>query len=166
MKKPDSETALLATAYHEAGHAVMACHVNRPVQKVTVTPGNLQAGGVRLGACEMKKGRSRASRDWIEDEVLIYFAGMVGESQFTGQYDLRGAHQDLQMIRRLLRDRAKTEKQLDRLERRLLDKTEHILGDEVHVRAVSSIAQELVAKLTISGRAVEHLIALANRLSD
>ena len=32
----------VATAYHEAGHAVMAMAVGRSIQKVTIAPGKLQ----------------------------------------------------------------------------------------------------------------------------
>jgi len=76
---------LLATAWHEAGHALMAVIVGRPIQKVTVAPANLQTGGVRLGAVKFQKGRSKSTNDWLEDEVLILLAGMVAESKFTGQ---------------------------------------------------------------------------------
>ena len=37
---------LRATAFHEAGHAVMAVIVGRPVQKLTIASGSLQTGGV------------------------------------------------------------------------------------------------------------------------
>ncbi|MEZ6137342.1 MAG: cell division protein FtsH [Pirellulaceae bacterium] len=147
---------LRATAYHEAGHAVMAVALGRSVQKVTVTPGQLQTGGVRLGACAMKKGRRKASDDPLEDEVLILMAGMVAESHFTGQYCQRGATQDLLHVRRLLETRAKNEKQLERLRRRMLDKTEYYLAEAAHAQAITWIAEELIAKQSISGRAVEH----------
>lgn len=147
---------LVATAYHEAGHAVMAMIVGRPVQKVTITPGNLQTGGVRLGACEMKKGRLKSPKDWLEDEVLILLAGMVAEAQFTGEYCEQGARLDLLAVRRLLQTRAGTERQLERLQRRLLDKTEHELSDTGNSKAITTIAQELILRQTISGRAVQH----------
>jgi hypothetical protein len=153
---PEPDPRLVATAYHEAGHAVMAMIVGRPVQKVTITPGNLQTGGVRLGACEMKKGRTKSPKDWLEDEVLILLAGMVAEAQFTGEYCEQGARQDLLAVRRLLQTRAGNERQFERLQRRLLDKTEHELSDAGSAKAIASIAQELVARRTISGRAVQH----------
>ena len=92
-----------ATAYHEAGHAVMACLVGRPIQNATITPANIQTGsvqtgGIRLGAVRMQKGRNKATKDWLEDDVMVLFAGMVAESQFTGQYCERGAKSDLSLI--------------------------------------------------------------------
>ena len=66
-----------ATAYHEAGHAVMSLTVGRAIQKVTIARGRLPAGGQRLGACEIKKARFKPSNDELEDDVLILLAGMV-----------------------------------------------------------------------------------------
>ncbi len=151
------------TAYHEAGHAVMAFSLGRPIQKVTIAPGKLQTGGVRLGACEMQKGRNKPTDDWLEDEVLILLAGMVAESHLTEQYNPLGASQDLRAVERLLASRAKNEKAMLRLHRRMLDKTEHILGDSIHSRAVQLVAEELLSKVTISGRAVRHFFQQAEQ---
>jgi ATP-dependent Zn protease len=154
----------IATAYHEAGHAVMAYLMSRPVEKVTICAANLQTGGFRLGACKMQKGRSKASSDVVEDEVLIMLAGMVAESHVTKRYCLDGAAQDLRAVRRLLANRAPNERQLERLAKRMLDKTEYLLSDDVNKTAVQLIAQELLEKETISGRAVRHLFEEAAKL--
>jgi ATP-dependent Zn protease len=158
MDKPSSDlelAKLTATAYHEAGHAVAAVSLGRPIQKVTISPGQTLAG-VRLGHCEMKKGRSKGSSDWLEDQVLILFAGMVSEAKFTGRYCTSGAAEDLRIIDRLLESRAGNERQSQRLHRRMLSKTEYLLDDEAHAQAIESIAAELLEKTTISGRAVKH----------
>ncbi len=152
---------LTATAYHEAGHAVMALSLDRPIQKVTIKPGRSEFGQRRLGVCKIGKAKAKASRNLIEDEILILFAGMVAESQFTGKYCERGAAEDLRLIARLLEDRVSTQKQFDRLHRRLLDKTEHELSDEVNANAIELIAKELIEKETISGRAVRHFYGQA-----
>lgn len=154
---------LIATAFHEAGHAVMAVSLGRSIQKVTVSPGNMQAGGMRLGICEIKKGRSKNSSDALEDDVLILLSGMVAESHATGTYNPDGAAQDLMAVRRLLSSRARNEKALERLHRRLLDKTEHILGDAAHMLAIKLVAQELLSKTSISGRAVRHYFEQATK---
>jgi ATP-dependent Zn protease len=164
---PDESQAvdarLTATAYHEAGHAVMALKLGRPIQKVTISPAQLQNGGNRLGACEIQKGQHKSSKDWLEESVLILFSGMVAESHFTEQYCFEGASQDLRIAKRLLASRARTESQLKRLERRLLSKTEYLLGNRENSKAVELIANELLQKETISGRAVRHLIQLATQ---
>lgn len=153
---PTPPSALLSTAFHEAGHAVMALARGRVVQKVTIRPGKSQFGQSRLGLCELGKRHARRSNDLLEDEVLILFAGMVAESRLTGQYCHEGAAQDLRMIQRLLQNRAGSVKQLERLQRRLLDKTEHLLDDQAHANAIELIADRLVQDETVSGRAVRH----------
>lgn len=162
-RSPDPR--LVATAYHEAGHAVMAALVGRPVLKVTIAPGQT-ISGVRLGVCELQKGRSKKSKDWLEDEVLILLAGMVAESQLTGKYCHAGAAQDLSAARRLLsQSRATNPRQLERLEQRLIDKTEHLLGDVATTNAVKQIAAELLEKTTLSGRAIRHWLQQAQQSS-
>ncbi len=160
--QPDSadtpSKSRIATAYHEAGHAVMAVSLGRAIHKATIVSAKLQTGGVRLGAVKMEQGRSKSTQDWLEDEVLILFAGMVAEAQFTGAYCPRGAASDLRAIERLISTRANTERQFEKLHRRLLDKTEHILSDDVHEKAIRSVADQLLEHETIKGRLVKHFL--------
>jgi hypothetical protein len=109
----------------------------------------------------MQKGRGKSSKDWLEDEVLILFAGMVAEAHFTGQYCPAGAGEDLRAIWRLIRTRPGSERQLEKVQRRMLDKTEHLLRDEQNAQAIRWVADELIAKTTISGRAVKHFLQQA-----
>ena len=71
-----------ATAYHEAGHAVVALALGRPVHRVSVLPDR-----ERLGLCEFGKGVFRPSEDWLEREILIALGGIAAEARHTG--DLR-----------------------------------------------------------------------------
>ena len=148
--------SLVATAYHEAGHAVMAVSLGRTIHKATIAAAKMQTGGVRLGAVKMQQGRRKSGQDWLEEEVLILFAGMVAEAKFTGSYCDRGASSDLRAIENLLCTRAQTQRQMEKLHRRLLDKTEHTLGDEVHEKAIKAVAEQLLEHETIKGRLVKH----------
>ena len=161
--KAEERSQESCTAFHEAGHAVMAVLVGRPIQKVTISAGRM-AFGVRLGACELQKGRRKASDDPIEDEALIYLAGMVAESHFTGKYCPSGAGQDLRAVARVLQSRAGNASQLERLQRRLVDKVEYLLRDDAHAKAVELVANELLQKTTISGRAVRHFFEQAQAM--
>lgn len=154
----DDDPKKTATAFHEAGHAVMAELLGRPIEKVTILPAKLNVGGARLGACKIQKGRKKASKDAIEDEVLILLSGMVAESHYTNKYSQIGAAQDLMMVRRQLMNRAQSEKKLERLTSRLLHKTEHLLAEDTNRRAIKLIAQELLERETISGRTVRHFL--------
>ena len=146
-----------ATAYHEAGHAVMALALGRPVHRVSVLP-----NAVRLGQCEFRKGVQRPSDDWIETEILISLAGLAAEARQTGRYAYDGAGRDLKYVRKLALIRA-SERSVERLERRMLAKTENILADEQHWRAVELIAAELLKCGQISGRAAIHFFTLATQ---
>ena len=146
----------IATAYHESGHAVVAISLGRQIKKATINRANLQTGGVRLGAVMFEKGRSKPTDDWLEDEVMILLAGMVAESSFTGHYCDQGASVDLRAVDRLLDSRVRTERQLDKLRQRLLNKTEHLLSEPAHAMAVEAVVEELLAKGEVSGRLVRH----------
>ena len=103
-----------------------------------------------------EKGRSKPTDDWLEDEVIILLAGMVAEASFTGRYCEQGAAVDLRGVDRLLNSRVRTERQLDKLRQRLINKTEHLLSDPAHAMAVKAVAKELLAKSEVSGRLVRH----------
>ena len=141
-----------ATAYHEAGHAVIALALGRAVQRVSVLP-KLDT----LGRCEFQKGRTRPSEDWLEREILISLAGLAAEARHTGQYAWDGAARDLQVVKRLATQRA-GERHVERLQKRLLSKVEHMLAQPETWRAVQLIAAELLRVETISGRAAVHLM--------
>jgi plasmid stabilization system protein ParE len=140
-----------ATAYHEAGHAVMALALGRPVQRVSVRPNHQY-----LGQCQFGKGVFRPSEDWLEREILISLGGMAAEAIHTGNYAREAAERDLRYVHDLAMRRAGA-RQAERLERRLLTKAEHLLGQPHHWRAVELIAGELLRCGTISGRAARHL---------
>lgn len=140
-----------ATAYHEAGHAVVALSLGRPVHRVSVLPNR-----DRLGQCEFRKGVFRPSEDWLEREILISLAGLAAEARHTGTYGWEEAERDLRYVRRLTLQRT-SERQAERFERRMLSKVENLLADEGHWQAVEMIAAELMKQGVISGRAARHL---------
>jgi ATP-dependent Zn protease len=140
-----------ATAYHEAGHAVVALVLGRPVVRVTVVPDQKHAG-----LCEFRKGTFRPSKDGLEREILIALGGMAAEARHTGDYAWDGAARDEQYVRTLATQRA-GERRAERLQRRLLAKVKHLLAQEGNWRAVELIAAELLRVGTISGRAARHL---------
>ncbi|QJW93014.1 Cell division-associated, ATP-dependent zinc metalloprotease FtsH [Frigoriglobus tundricola] len=145
------------TAYHEAGHAVVALALGRVIHKVSVLPNR-----ERLGECRFGKGTSKPTDDWVEREILIALGGMAAEARHTGTYATAEAAQDLRFVRRLAQER-KSDRQVERYEQRMLDKVEYMLADDGHWRAVVSIAAELMKHGTISGRAARHLFEIATR---
>lgn len=153
MGQPHDEV----TAYHEAGHAVVALALGRTIHKVTVLPNR-----ERLGECRFGKGNVRPTDDWLEREILIALGGLAAEARFTGTYATAEAGQDLRFVRRLALER-KSERAVERYERRMLDNVEYMLADEGTWRAVELIAAELMKHGTISGRAARHFFEHATR---
>jgi len=145
-----SQSHSVVTAYHEAGHAVVALALGRGVMQVSVLPDR-----ANLGVCEFGKTPVRPTEDWLEREMLIALGGLAAEAKYSGTYGWEGARRDLAYVRQLAIRRA-GDKRAERLERRLLAKTEHLLNQDEHWRAVELIAAELVRLGTISGRAARH----------
>jgi hypothetical protein len=164
MPEPDPPAPLpehaAATAYHEAGHAVIALILGRPVQRISI-----RAKEQTLGRCEFQKGRVRPSDDWLEREILIALAGLAAEARYTGQYAWAGAARDLQNVQQLARQRS-GEQQAERLQKRMLSKVEHLLSQAATWRAVELIAEELLRSETISGRAAVHLLEQGKAQAD
>jgi hypothetical protein len=149
----ESDDDVLATAYHEAGHAVMAILLGRPVEKVSVVRNSL-----RLGVCQMSKRKGAPIQDEVETQALIQFAGLISEAKHTGKYNWGGAQQDLIHIRQLARYRGSSEKQVERIQRRWMDKTDYLLSDDQTWNLVERLAKELVERKTVSGRFVANLV--------
>ncbi len=146
------------TAYHEAGHAVMALALGRPVDHVSI-----RADAQFLGHCEFRKAVFRPSEDWLEREMLIALAGLAAEAIHTGDYAWDGAARDLRYARELALDRAGNERKAERLANRVLSKAEHLLSKSAHWRAVERLAVELLRVGEVSGRAARHFFDEAGK---
>jgi hypothetical protein len=140
-----------ATAYHEAGHAVMALALGRPVAFVSVRPTR-----EFQGTCEFGKAVFRPSEDWLEREVLIALAGLAAEARHTGDYAWDGAARDYRYAEELALQRAGRPRQAERLLRRWLNKAEHVIAQAPHWEAVEQIVAELLRLGEISGRTARH----------
>lgn len=151
-------TEEIVTAYHEAGHAVMALALGRPVHAVSIEPDR-----VRLGHCEIRKGTFRPNPDALETAILILLGGPAAETLHQGDYCEVGARQDLREVQELAEMRAAGPKQVEKLQRRLMNKADAILSRAENWRAVERIARELLERRVISGRSAHHLFDLETR---
>lgn len=158
--RPEPTPGDVATAYHEAGHAVIALALHRPIERVSIEPNQ-----VRLGHCTLRKGVHGPLKDSVEAEVLILLGGPGAEARHTGDYDWDAGSEDMRTVRKLLGMRPGSDRQLKRTERRLLDKAEHLLDQPGAWPAVERIAAELLRSRTVSGRGVRHIYEQAIRQS-
>jgi Peptidase family M41 len=90
---------LLATAYHEAGHAVAAWELRLPTGITTIIPNDEQGS---LGHCVVKAPKwlqpdidvdARTSH-WIERKVIVSYAGRAAEKLLIGRNNNIGASID------------------------------------------------------------------------
>jgi hypothetical protein len=142
----------IATAYHEAGHAVVAIALRKNVERVSI-----EANQLRLGQCKLKKGVHGPLKDAVETEVLILLGGVGAEARHTGEYAWEAAGGDMSQVRALLQSRPGGPRQMNRYEQRMLDKAEHLLNQPGVWAAIERVAAELLRNTTISGRAVRYL---------
>jgi ATP-dependent Zn protease len=160
-KQPASDAEQdLATAYHEAGHAVVALSLGRSIEKLSIVRNSLRLGAVNLGSS--RRGRRD---DYFEKEALVLLAGLLSEARITGKLNWNGARQDVLNLRKLISARVGTEKAAERLERRLFDKTEHYLSQAGIWEAIEKIAKELLQHRSISGRSARHVYDQATKQS-
>ncbi len=100
------EKEKIATAYHEAGHAVVQ-HLTKdadPIHKVTIIPrGNF--GGATMSLPE--RDRNNVSRKWCVATMKVCFGGRLAEEMFCGDVNT-GAIGDIRqatgIARRMVRD--------------------------------------------------------------
>ena len=100
------EKEKIATAWHEAGHAVVQCMLKDadPIHKVTIIPrGNY--GGATMALPE--KDRTNYSKSWAIAQIKVACAGRIAEQMFTGDMNT-GAYGDIRqatvIARRMVRD--------------------------------------------------------------
>lgn len=90
-----TEEEKLATAYHEAGHAIVNILVpgNDPLHKVTIIPRG-RALGVTMSLPERDK--LSYSKEWCEGKIAMAFGGRVAEQLIYGKEHLNtGAASDI-----------------------------------------------------------------------
>lgn len=91
------EKEKVATAYHEAGHAVVQWlerETADPLHKVTIIPrGNY--GGVTMSLPD--KDRTSTSRKWSISWIKMGLAGRIAEEMFTGDINT-GAYGDIRQV--------------------------------------------------------------------
>ena len=72
------------TAYHEAGHALMAVQVGARIDSVTIDP-DWDEGPQRFGDTQIEWNLEATSeREFLEKRIMVALAGPVAEMIYTG----------------------------------------------------------------------------------
>jgi len=95
------EKERIATAYHEAGHAVLQVELDDadPLHKVTIIPRG-QAMGATMSLPE--KDRYGYARKWLQATMRVMCGGRIAEERHSGDIS-SGAAMDIEQVTRLAR---------------------------------------------------------------
>jgi hypothetical protein len=155
-----------ATAYHEAGHAVVSLALRRAVRRVSII-----ADDDTLGRCSSNPigdwfrpdfNISGRERNIIETETIILLAGFHAEARFAGRRNHVGAASDMHKAVELLTWLAEGEA-LEKYLAWLNVRSKNLVNTPQNWRAIEYVARELLAPRKISGRAVRQLYRQAQR---
>jgi hypothetical protein len=158
----DTQAAeLVATAYHEAGHAVAAHALGRAFTRVSIEP-----IGDTLGRCSFRppgewfrpdERLDGATRRRLEERIMISLAGPEAEARFTGVHDEEAAEEDVERAFAhacfMTGDEAEAWAYLDWLRHRTLNLMRRAGLDD----AVEALATELLERTEVGyrrGRAI------------
>jgi ATP-dependent Zn protease len=160
MRKAERELQKLrATAYHEAGHAVVSLERGHSVQSATIIP-NEDDG--TLGICQNSRppkwfkpdeGNGFREQRWIEARVIILMAGMVAEREVCGRNNWVGANHDHQHAVDLassMYDGAV----LDRFVAFMLERTRSLIRGPAIWLKIEATAAALIEQRTLSGKRI------------
>ena len=98
-----SEEERRVTAYHEAGHAVVALRVPGldPLHKVTIVPRGRALG---ITASLPEEDRHNYTKEWLEGQLRMLFGGRVAEQMMFGDGKITtGAGNDIERVTDLAR---------------------------------------------------------------
>lgn len=157
------DKGLKATAYHEAGHAVVSVLTRHTVKKATIVSDGETLGEVfnsgwppsiiadcETGACESK------SRRWLFREMIIKHAGMIAEARGTGGMTEDvvewGGSDSSELADYVLRAFSDPQEKVDQAKQ----ETEKLL--DAHWEAVEAIAAALLEHRTLSGKRVRAIV--------
>lgn len=100
MRRPRPSKKLTATAYHEAGHAIVHVRLGLPLKAATIVlnPEHETLGSATSGAkpktVEPEWDTSKRTVTWLEKHIIAFLAGPAAEMRFTGRANHVGASRD------------------------------------------------------------------------
>lgn len=155
------------TAFHEAGHAVLAFELRRRIVSVTVRPGTDSAGHmVNSGFSEQFQPDIRAdrvARATIEREVMIFYAGCAAQSARVGRNVTAGSSGDLLKAARLLSYLCRSPEEESAYGKWLWVRAKDSVTMPTTWTCIARLADELMRRGTMSGREVRELLVRVRR---
>jgi ATP-dependent Zn protease len=150
-RKQLSQRAL--TAFHEAGHAVVAYALRRHFRKLSIAPDATSLGRANLWPLRYRSvelDRSRRNRDRLEKEIMTLYGGLVAEQIVQGGYDVRASAKDLQRAAELAMLLTDTDEEAWALLRLLHIRTRQLLQQPVWSTALQQLSKQLRRRCEMS----------------
>lgn len=156
---------LVATAYHEAGHAFLSYVVGKGFQKVTIIPNEDYLGAI-TNLCDRDFLQSiiKDESDFlvpstiidnrVKNELLILYAGYLAEKEY-GVDNKEGASSDLEMIRDFISNYCNDEDESNALITHCIETTTTILKENWF--QVRVLANALIENKTMKFSEVDRL---------
>ena len=165
MRKAEREQKRLeATAYHEAGHAVMAHTLG-----VRMHGASIIADGDVLGHVRFKKPRwlifeelsgeaTPRAQNWIERNIQVAYAGQLTEKMYMGRSNQGGARADDEGMADLALCACGSAEEARAFLQWLELRAAAPLGTPRFKVAVEAVARELLARKKLTGREIKKTI--------
>jgi hypothetical protein len=160
-----AQTRIHATAFDEAGHAVMAYLQRVPFKQISIVADADSLGHVALGAWpdwanpESSEYRARAAFDWFLRRARVDLAGQIAETRYLGKRPSLGMHLDNRAaVDAALHLCTGVEETANALLKWLYLDTRDRLTSPLVWPAAEGIASALIERQTLGGRAARALI--------
>ena len=155
---------LQATAYHEAGHAVVALLLGMRLRSVTILFDE-EHHNKGLCSCEPEKGLDRVDEwplprreAWANRRITFVIAGPIAEKRFTNRTNRAGSSADFDEAVRIAEKVSLSDREAERQIDWLWERANNLLAVKETWKAVEEVAAALLAQQTLTGRAVKKIV--------
>ena len=155
------------TAFHEAGHAVVAYLLDRPFEYVSIEPHKESLGRIvckRLGTVFLSDDKlielSAETQRWIEETIQIVLAGPEVELRFFSldDHDIDMTDDEHKYALGLASEVYFEPKKCSAYLEGMRIRTRNMLSAKLHRAAIEAVATALLARKTIDGDSVVKII--------
>lgn len=162
-KKNRRGISIKRTAYHEAGHAVVAYILRVRLKEATIIPNEDYLGMVKHGRGQNIQPEweiNRKTRDELERRTMVLLGGNVAENLLTDKRSMAGSYDDYHQVVDLLSYLADPEETSKYIEW-LWYRTKSNLGVDYWWLATQRLAEELLEHQYLRGKRIREVIRLA-----
>jgi hypothetical protein len=147
----------LASAYHEAGHAVASLALGFPFQQVTIVEDEESNGGILHPLYQFQFDMThRANRSAVRDYLVTVLAGHIAEVRYTCSRNDAGASADDERVDSILWDIYG--ERSERHRRDLEQRARSLVGQRWS--SIQVLAQALLDRHTLTGSEAQHIAGI------